>query len=347
MSWNELIGQPLATRVLRGAVASGRIGHAYLFLGPAGVGKRDAGRILAKALICESPPAPGESCDRCRSCRKIDAGTHPDLLQVEPHGKQIRLPQITNRKEESEKVGHTPVRSFLALRPGEGKRKVVIIGQADLLNTEAANALLKSLEEPPDYAVLVLVSENPAGILPTIRSRCQPVSFPPAPLPLVAEALAAEGMPPEQAQLLAALSGGAVGRARELVQDADLARRRMEMQQLLEGLANWDDGTLLERAEGLEKRKEEVPELLDLLLLWLRDALVYAETGREELVVSQDHLPFVTQFGRRMGPRRLVSMVHVAGRARSGLDKNANVRLLLDVMLLKLAGLTRGGVLST
>lgn len=345
MSWQELIGQPLVARLLRGAVGTNRVSHAYLFSGPAGLGKHAAGLLLARALNCLEPPAPGESCDRCLACRKIIGGVHPDVLMVQPAGREIQIWQVTQR-DETDRKGVTAVRSFLALRPGEARWKVVVMADADSMNDAAANALLKSLEEPPGYGVLVLTTTNPAGILPTIRSRCQQVGFPPAPLPAVVAELERDGVPAEQARLLAALSGGSLGQARALVGDENLSRRRNETRELLARLPDLDDAGLLEQVDELERRKEELPEWLDLMLMWLRDGLVLAETGRSELVAAADEAEFVGSLAR-LGPVRLLEMVDQVAAARAALDRNANARLVLDVMLLKLGNLTQTGTLST
>lgn len=340
MGWNELVGQPLASRMLARAVAARRTAHAYLFTGPRGVGKREAALLLARALNCLEPPAPGDSCGRCLQCRKIAAGVHPDVTVLNPSGRTIKLGVIVQRDDTPE--GLTPLRTFVSRLPTEGRHQVAVLVEADRLGMEAANALLKTLEEPPPYTTFVLTTGNEAGILPTIRSRCQPVIFPPAPLPEVAEALTREGLEPAQANLLAALSGGSIGRARELVRDEDLTRRREQARGLLADLMQGLDETeCLARAEELEQQRDEVPELLDLFLLWLRDSLVVLEGTDSDLVVARDQLPFLRTAVGQLGRNRLIAMVEAVSRARQQLDRNANLRLVLDVMLLDLAGHTR------
>lgn len=340
MGWEELIGQSLAAEMLRRAVAAGRTAHAYLFTGPRGVGKQEAARLLARALNCLEPPVPGDSCGRCSQCRKVIEGVHPDVLVLNPPGRTIKLGLVVQRDDTPN--GWTPVRTFVSRLPAEGRAQVVIVVEADRLGAEAANALLKTLEEPPPYTVFVLTTANEAGILPTIRSRCQPVIFPPAPLEVVAAALEREGMAPEQARLLAALSGGSIGRARELAGDEAVSRRREQARALLEEVARGLDFLgCLARAEALEQQRDEIPELLDLLLLWLRDCLLVAAGADPRLVVAQDALPFLQSLAASLGRERLLVMAEAVRQARQQIDRNAALRLVLDVMLLRLSGHSR------
>lgn len=337
MTWDDIIGQERAVRLLRAAVASQRVAHAYLFTGPRGTGKRDAAMTLAAALNCDRAEG-GEPCGACCSCVKMRAGHHPDLLLVSPPGKEILIWQIVPR-DESGKQGVMPVRSFVALRPGEGRRKVIILDGADRLRQEAANALLKTLEEPPDYAVLILVTANPSGVLDTIRSRCQTISFAPVPTHRVAERLQQEGMDAGQARLVAAVSGGSLGRARLLAQEADLAEQRERARRLLAELPALNDADALDRSEGLDSpQRQQVVEFLDLLLLWLRDALVWGQTRAPDLVAATAETAFLDEVAHRHGPGGLMSMIDAVRAAQSALDRNVPARLALDVMMVKLVG---------
>ncbi len=179
MIWEKIIGQSEAIDVLHRSAASGRLAHALLFVGPPGVGKGLAARTLATALLCERvPESELDACGECPSCRMMQAGTHPDFLSVAcPEGKsELPIELLVGSRENR---GGEGLCHDLSLRPMAGRRRVALIDDADRMSNESANALLKTLEEPPPYAVIVLIAADSSKILPTIRSRCQTVRFGP------------------------------------------------------------------------------------------------------------------------------------------------------------------------
>src|SRR5512136_2772802 len=195
MPFSQIIGQERAVEALRAALRRGGLHHAYLFAGPEGVGKGMAARLLAQAANCERDD--GDACGNCPACRKIARGVHPDVLVVEPERDMARA----GRWEP--KGGRTPSRDIvvdqvrelvdrrLSLRRFEGRRRFVILDPADAMNPQAQNALLKTLEEPPDDTTLVLVAAGGDALLPTIRSRCLRVAFAPLPASAIEERLRA------------------------------------------------------------------------------------------------------------------------------------------------------------
>lgn len=331
MSWNAIVGQPLALRLLRQAVATDKVAHAYLFVGPEGVGKRTVALELAKTLNCLASPV-GGACDTCASCRKIAAVpvTHPDVRVVAPEGRFIKTDQIRELQEE------------MYARPSEGRRRVAIIDGADKMNPEAGNRILKLLEEPPAYAVLIVLASNLSGVLPTLISRCQVVNFPPLSSEDVAAALRSQaGLDAQQAHVFATLSGGSIGRAAALAQDAGVAARRDQSCDLLRQLTNLDDLALLGQAELLEKEKEHLDDWLELLTAWVRDGLVFAQTGSTQLVINADRLDAVKSLAIQTGAAGLMDMLAAITDVRSSLQRNANTRLALDVLLLRLGDIAR------
>jgi DNA polymerase-3 subunit delta' len=327
VSWAAIIGQPLAVRLLRHAVTTGKVAHAYLFSGPQGVGKRTVALELAKALNCLSPQPDGSACDTCAACRKITASppVHPDLAVVAPDGRFIKTDQVRE------------LQGDMYARPNEGRFRVAVIDGADRMNAESGNRLLKLLEEPPAYAVLILLTHNLSGVLPTLISRCQVVNFTPLSQDDVAQAVLAQtGIESGAARLAASLSGGSIGRALALAQDAGVSQRRDETSDLLQRLHELDDFDLLGRGEALEKQKEHLDDWLELLTVWLRDALLMAQTGSEQLLINMDRLAVVRSLARAFGPGNLLTMLTAVTEARGQLQRNANVRLVVDVLLLRL-----------
>lgn len=335
MSWAAVIGQPLAVRLLRQAVTGDRVSHAYLFTGPDGVGKRTVALELAKALNCAAPTPQGGACDQCISCRKLSANppTHPDLTVIQPEGRFIKTDQIRE------------LQSTMYARPNEGKVRVAMIDGADRMNPEAGNRVLKLLEEPPAYAVLILLTHNMSGVLPTLISRCQVVNFSPLSPDDVAKALRNQaGLEQGQANVYAALSGGSIGRALAMAQEPAVAQRREETREFLLKLRDLDDLALISFAEALEKQKEHLDAWLELALVWLRDALLVAQTGSSQLVINSDKLAVIQMLGEELGPAKLLDMLAAVTDARARLQRNANARLVLDVLLVRLGDIVRTGV---
>jgi DNA polymerase-3 subunit delta' len=222
MAWDRIRGQEAARRTFLAASEHGRLGQAYLLAGPDGVGKRLFAKELAKSLLCERPPAPVTACGDCPACAQVEAGTHPDVLHLRtPEGKH-ELPVDSMREFCSQ----------LALKPVRGSRKVGIVEDADDFNEESANSFLKTLEEPPPGALLLLVATDADRQLPTILSRCQVVRFAPLSDAEVAAILAERGMDPAKGARLARLASGSAGRALALDDEAIAEVRR----KLVEGL---------------------------------------------------------------------------------------------------------------
>lgn len=327
-----MVGQSLAVRLLRQAVASGQLAHAYLFVGPDGVGKRTVALELAKALNCRAPLPDRSACDACSSCLKLLSSppSHPDVTVIEPEGRFIKTDQMRELQTE------------MYARPNEGKMRVAIISGADRLNAEAGNRVLKLLEEPPAYAVFLLLAQNLAGVLPTVVSRCQTVNFPPLSSEEVRQVLEERtGLDPAQARLFAALSGGSIGRAIRIAQNPAVAQRRDDIYDFLLKLAEMDDLALVGYSEVLEKQREQLDEWLEMVLIWLRDALLMDQTGLGNLVINQDRPEDVLRLAHLYGSGNLAAMVDAVAEARGRIQRNANVRLSLDVLLLELSGAVR------
>jgi DNA polymerase III subunit delta' len=216
MAWTDVRGHDDARQHLLAAVRRGRLGHAYLFVGPDGVGKRRFAVEFAKAVLCDRPPAEFTACDRCPACAQVTAETHPDFATfARPEDRQEFVVEVAQQ-----------VVAGLALRPARGPGRVCVIEDADLLNEEAANCLLKSLEEPPPGSVLILLATATDTQLPTILSRCQVVRFKPLSAADLKLVLIEQGVTdPADLERLVRLSGGCVGRALAL-SDKDVAEFR-------------------------------------------------------------------------------------------------------------------------
>jgi len=222
-SFQNIVGQDHACEVLISALRSQRVPHAYLFVGPEGVGRKKAALQWAKILNCLNPVSPVEACESCSSCRKIQGGIHPDVHLVD-FQYQARLLKEDLEKQQVLKIDTVrEIERFLRLKPLEGKVKVTLLDPAEKLVEVAAHALLKILEEPPPQTHLVLLAADPRQLLSTIRSRCHWVTFRPLPLPLLAEKLVTlnDGLSLEQAREVARLSAGSLTRAQAQLEEGE------------------------------------------------------------------------------------------------------------------------------
>jgi len=220
--WDELRGHHRQREQFRQAFRRGRLAHAYLFVGPEGIGKRQFARSLVRCLFCERRSAEHlDACDTCAACVQMRAGTHPDFILLSlPEGKR-ELP-VELMVGSSERRGREGLCHELALRPMTAERRIAIVDDAQTMNAASANALLKTLEEPPPGSILILLTPSLDAILPTIRSRCQPITFAPLPDDDVADLLLSLGWAadPQSARETARLAAGSLATARQLLQPA-------------------------------------------------------------------------------------------------------------------------------
>lgn len=317
--WHDIVGHRRQTDVLRRAAESGRAAHAYLFSGRAGLGKSTVAAVFARALLCEGPDDGPRPCGRCRSCRRR-LEEHPDWFLIEPDGKRIRIEQVRAAQRE------------LAYRPHWGRRKVYCFDPADTLTEEAQNSLLKSLEEPPEYAFFILVAHQLNGILPTIRSRCTHVRFQIVGADDIAKALEQRGHDPASARLVAGLAFGCPGVAFGQDQSELLARRNVILEwsrRLKFGpAAVWHVG------EALEERKDDMEPFVDLLILWYRDLLLLVSGVGEEYLVNRDAIDALREQAAGVSPAGVVDAIQALMKLKQYVLRNANFRLAVDVALL-------------
>lgn len=236
MIWEKIRGHADNVAMFRRSLRRGRMSHAYLFVGPDGVGKKRFSRAIAQCLLCERfDDALLEACGECSSCRQVMADTHPDLISAgcPPGRSELPIEQFVGSRE---RRGREGLCHDLSLRPTSGKHKVAIIDDIDRLNEESANALLKTLEEPPSYATLLLIATNLDGILPTIRSRCQLMRFSPLSINDLSGLLQELELvdSPAEANVVAPLSEGSLSLATQIVSP----ELRSLRESLYEGLAS-------------------------------------------------------------------------------------------------------------
>ncbi len=325
MFFRQILGQERVISHLRTAREKGRLSHAYLFLGPEGVGRGSTARALAAALNCLTPREDGDACGVCASCRRLAAGTNPDFVVIKPiESLQIKIEQI---REFRRLTNYPPL--------GDGWR-VALIKPAEALNEAAANALLKTLEEPPERHLLVLTAQAEADLLPTIVSRCHKLAFAPLPAALVARELEERrGLARPLAQLLAALSGGSLGRALTLDPEAILAQRRQVLDDL-QALAGGSAAVALDWAQRLAKSRPDLDNFLSLAQLWYRDLLLCHFQAPPALLAHQDLQADLNRAAAATKPETWFQKFTALGTAQRHLQANLNPELTLDILGLRL-----------
>ncbi len=325
-NWN-LIGHEWIIASLARDILSGRLRHAYLIAGPSAIGKRALASAFIQALLCERNEKP---CGECRPCKLVAHGNHPDVITVAPvvSGKTIRAEKITVDRMRD-------VIRALSLRPAEAARRIALVTNFETANEEAANAFLKTLEEPPGQAIIILTTDSPESLLPTITSRCEIITLRPLPVALVEQALTERWhVPAGRAELLARLSGGRLGWAINAVTDGDgtVARREERMAEL-RSLLSGSRAARFAYAESLSKDREALRETLDLWLGWWRDVVLVA-SGAQTRPVNGDQLDSLRHAAEKTGLESARRAVEAVQKTIGLLPRNINARLATEVLLL-------------
>lgn len=318
----RVVGHEWAVDLLLNGLAMGRVSHATLIVGPPNIGKTTIARVFAQALNCTGrQPVP---CGECLSCRKVISGNHPDVRILDTPDQTLKIGEVRDLQRE------------LALSPHEGHWRVAVLSDFERATVEAANALLKTLEEPPAQVVLVLTATEADTLLPTIVSRCQVLSLRPLSRSLAKEALISQwDVDAAQAELLAHLSGGRLGWAVRALEDDSLLERRSEVLDNLDSLMSKGRVERLAYVASLSRDPALVREVLALWLGWWRDVLLLT-SGSHVAVTNVDRVAMLHQQAGQVTLGQAQRMVAQLRSTIKNLDQNVNLRLVLEVLLLSL-----------
>jgi len=341
-SFSQILGQERAKKFLIKVMAREKIPHAYLFTGIPGVGKTSTAMALAMALNCNKP-VEGEGCTRCIACRQVRSGNSPDFLIIarRPDKKNILIEQI---QEFNRKLGFAPF----------GRYRVSVVQEAETMTAEAANCLLKTLEEPPAGNIIILNAVEPLELLPTIVSRCQRVPFQPLPLQDMSKWLVQkEDMDEETARVLARISGGSLGRVLKM-RESDFEEKRQKWLQMilkLPGLSKEKGFQMaMECADeakkiGVLSKDDNRTGALDMLAVWeswYRDLLIVKVGGSAHLLINEDFFHMIKSIVENFTRDGLIDSLMAVDQAARDLHRRRNISLVMEHVALHLGRLAGG-----
>lgn len=322
MGFKDIIGQDSAVKVLVEQLKSHRVSHAFLFIGKDGIGKKRLALEFARALFCSAEKA--DACGSCLSCKKVLHQNHPDIRLVEiDEGNNIKIEQIRELQQE------------IAYKPYESDRKVFIIDQADKMTVQAANSLLKTLEEPPSYALIVLLAEEIDSLLPTVISRCQKIQLNKLPQKEIKKKLEEEGVAVDRAEVIASMADGSLGRALALLEDEEFLNRRKELYSILYNLDKMDTVDLFKQADKLTVYLNNGLPLFELILSLFRDIILYNQ-GNNNRIVNSDFLDDIKVMGNKYKIEELIGIVNLTNTINAYIKANVKKDLALQNLLLKI-----------
>lgn len=354
-TWSDLIGQGQLMDNLQNAIKHNKISHAYLIQGEKLSGKRMIADIFARALQCECDRAMDERqatlfdlgsagsdireekndtsvrmrpCNQCRSCRQAVNGNHPDIIYV-VHEKPNVI-SVDNIRQQ--------VNGDIAIKPYSGNYKVYIIDEAEKMNVQAQNALLKTLEEPPEYAVILLLATRAEAMLPTILSRCVLLNTKPVSEDLIKGYLMRKiQIPDYRASICASFARGNVGRAIELASNETFDQMKSSALDILKNISDLEINQIAAEVKKITEEKFDTNDYLDLCFIWFRDVLLYkacgVHGGKEHIIFKED-LSDIASAARRYSYDTIEKIMHSIDRARSRIAANVNFDLTMELMFL-------------
>jgi len=329
MSFKDIIGQERAIKILTKSLKKNKVSSSYIFVGSEGTGKKLTAIEFAKALNCLDLNKNIEACENCQSCNEINKQCSPDLIIIEPTKNSIKIEQIREMRKE------------IGLKPFKNKKKIYIIDKAEKMTLEASNCLLKTIEEPPYYAIIILICSRIDPILPTIVSRCQIINFGLITSIKIKELSLSKikNIEKEKVEIISKLAQGSIGKAFKLSTDKEYFIRRETLLNYLSTIVPGKySNDFFEKVEKIVFEIDKIEEILEIIKLWYRDILIIKKTGQQKYIVNCDKLEMLGKKSQVYSQKMLIDILNYLELAEEYLTKNVNKRLILERLYIKMVG---------
>ena len=324
-SFKDVVGHRNIIKYIESAVASDAVSHAYILNGERGSGKKLLANLFSMSLQCQNREADGDACGKCQSFRQAMSGNHPDIIRV-THEKPNTISVDDIRAQ---------VNNDIVIKPYSSKYKIYIIADADLMTVQAQNALLKTLEEPPQYAVIMLLTENAEVLLPTIRSRCVMMKLRNIKDQLVKKYLMEQmEVPDYKADVCVAFAQGNMGKAIMLATSEYFNEIKEDAFHLLRNIDEMNVSDLMEAVKRCMSYKLEIGDYLDVIAIWYRDVLIYKATKNVDRVVFSDQLRYIRERASKSSYEGIENILDALEKAKARIKANVNFELAMELLLL-------------
>lgn len=322
--FGSIVGHEQIIEHLQSAIKMGKVSHAYIINGEKGMGKKTIAYTFAKTLQCGEHAT--NSCNTCKSCLQVESGNHPDVITVTHEKISIGVDDI-----------RVQVNGDIAIKPYSGPYKIYIIDDADKMTEQAQNALLKTIEEPPAYAIIILLTTNSSKLLPTILSRCVMLNLKPVSSDAIKEYLMKEyNVPDYMANMSATFSQGILGRAIRYASSEEFIHSKEEVLHLLKYIDDMELYEIMEAIKSLSTHKLEINDYLDLMILWYRDILMFKVTKNANLLLFKEEYKFIAEQASKKDYEGIENIINAMNKAKIRLNANVNFDTVMELMLLTL-----------
>ena len=324
-SFSEIVGHEQIKEHMQAAIRDKKPFHAYLFQGEEGVGKEALARTFAAGLQCQSEST-DKPCKECVSCRQMESGNQPDVIWVTREKASLGVDEIR------EQLCNT-----MDIKPFSSPYKIYLVPEAEKMTEAAQKALLKTIEEPPEYGIVILMTSNISALLPTIQSRCLTMEFRPLSTAVVESYVKEHCQVPDyQARASAAFAQGNLGKAMRYAKSEDFIERKDHIISLLRHVEQMDLSEMLAVIKDLGTRKDEVRDYIDLMVLWYRDVLLFKATKDINQLLFQDEASYISREASHRSYEKIEEILQAFEKAKVRLRANVNFDITMELMLLAL-----------